>query len=328
MSVLSTTQARIAATLAQIQTNEKALADHPDKRESLLASLNSLYKIRAQLHAQFIAAANAVGSNVCSYRITADVHSPGLKAVTESLGAFQRVISTIYDSLVAGPSWTGRVGPESEAATTLVPAFGMPGSFEMVLTIPNDRFALFPELVTTLDESIEVIMKLASTRDNSEITEAVRRLGYPPVRAIRHWAQAHASSGTGLVCKWWRFRGKAPLEMRRQNAEWCELLRRIDETSVETEFPPIQVSGELLGVDIAARTFHLKTSHPDVGEIRGKFWDAVGHDHVVQIPSPAYLATVVKTSRLHFATDQEKVEWFLLSLVDEGNGAARQTTHS
>jgi hypothetical protein len=82
------------------------------------------------------------------------------------------------------------------------------------------------------------------------------------------------------------------------------------DTTSEIEEVEVTVSGELIGADVQNRTFHIRSGE---AEIRGRFSDAIGPAHTVELPK-RYSARLRQTTQTNFSTDEDRITYFLLNL--------------
>lgn len=305
-SELAEIQTKIQDTNAAIARLERMMVDSPDL-PSLLANMRSLQKRYKKLEADFVAAADELGVDVCSYRLFPDETTPTLTGIVSALGDFQSLFSVVYDARRHGPKKRIRLGDDVVRESSFGFAYTYSGSLGVTLTLPNERL-LLQEIDTAIDEAMKAIFAMARLGEPSEILTFARSLGPATVRALYKWADDHVKAGLGADIRWRRGEQvRASLLIQRPELE--RLKQTIDITS-DTEEVEIDLTGELVGADIKSHTFHMTSGDT---EYRGRFTDAIGPEHAVTLPK-TYRAKVRKTTKIYYSTDKEDVSYFLLSL--------------
>jgi hypothetical protein len=107
---------------------------------------------------------------------------------------------------------------------------------------------------------------------------------------------------------------------RTKSAQFADTteLRTLQETIARTSedmSEPLTAAGMLVGADSMRRTFHFVTDADR--DIRGTFTDAISNKKTAELPK-RYTASLVKTTKLQFSTEEENVSYFLVSLSDAG----------
>jgi hypothetical protein len=309
MNEIDELQQKLQDTTAAIARMERLIADSPDM-PSLAANMRSLQKRHKNLERDFRAAADALGVDVCSYRLFVDDSRPTLPAVVSALGDFQNLFSLVYGARLEGPKATAHLREEIINESTFGFAYTYTGSLGVVLTLPNDRL-LFEEIGTRLDETMGSIFKMAKAETSEQLQGFARELGVAPIRALYRWASDHAKAELGANIEWQRL-DRVRASVLVQPPEMERLRRAIEVTSDRHETPEIEMTGDLIGADIAAHTFHMKIGTADV---RGRFGDAIGANHTVVLPR-TYKAIMRVTKWVRYATEKEDVEHFLLRLEE------------
>jgi len=305
-SELAEIQTKIQDTNVAIARLERMMVDSPDL-PSLLANMRSLQKRYKKLQGDFLAAADELGVDVCSYRLFPDETTPTLTGIVSALGGFQSLFSIVYDARRNGPKKIARLSPEVVRESSFGFAYSFSGSLGLVLTLPNERL-LFQEVDTAIDEAMKTIFTMSKLAEPSEILAFAQNIGVAPIRALYKWADDHVKAGLGADIQWRRGEQvRASLLVQRPELE--RLKQTIDVTS-DTEEVELDLTGELVGADIKSHTFHMTSGDM---EYRGRFTDAIGPEHAVTLPK-TYRAKVRKTTKIYYSTEKEDVFYFLLRL--------------
>jgi hypothetical protein len=304
MSVLANTQVRIMKTEALIAREERALAKHPEARESILRSIDSLSKVKRQLERQFADAVNSIGSDICTYRLFSEEGNIRIASLANALSSFQHLISVTYDAIKHGPKERARIAADVTAETSLEFGYAFAGSTGFVLTVPNER--LLADIPSHLDAAIHTIFEVARAVRPDDISQHVKELGHGPIRAVRSWVDYHVQAGLGADIKWQRQRQERE-SLLIQPSELIVLRKTIDTTSSETS-GQFQDVGELRAANLERKTFSMRFEGPTL--VKGTFSDAISEAHAVELPH-RYRATITKKVRVNYATDSEDAKYFL-----------------
>ncbi len=308
MNRVSEIQEKLLETNAAMAEVEKAIANDP-KSLSLSAMMKSLEKRYQKLESDFMAAVDSLGVDICAYRILGEEEFPTLKALSSILGDFQTLVSTVYDAIKTTiPKVRARLSAEVVAETEFRFGYTFPGSVGVVLTIPNQRLLIGE---SHLDESLQVISKMAKLHDSPEVLEYAKRLGPASIRALYRWAYDHAESGLGVDIEW-RRQQIIRTRLFAQRPELERLHQTIGMTS-EERISELTVHADLVGVDVARHTFHVKL---DTGEnIRGSLAKNINisEKQTVELPK-RYKAHILKAEKIYYSTEEEVISYNLLNL--------------
>jgi hypothetical protein len=197
--------------------------------------------------------------------------------------------------------------PLAELDTDLRVAYSYPGSFGVVFTISNERL-LLPDMQTNLDIAASTVLNLGKAGDNvAIISKTVKDIGRAPLVAIHDWAKANSEHKSGAAIEW-RKSDTDKREVLIQAPEFGALFETLERIR-ETKDQEIAATGILVGADTKSRRFHFVVDSTDE-DIRGRFNDAISESHKARIPT-RYIARLHKTTEVSFATDEEKVSYFL-----------------
>lgn len=298
-------QEKLQDTSAAIARIQRAMAANPTI-PSLTANLRSLQKRWDDLQEDFRAAAHHLELDVCHYRVVFD-DRPTLMGLTSVWAGFQKMFSLVYDALKNGPKLRGRLAPDTITETSLGFAYSYPGSVGVVLTLNNERLLLGG---TLLDEAIRQTLELVRSPDSSSLATLSKKLGPPPIVAAYTWADDQIRFGMSSDVEWRREEQvRASLLIQRPELERFRTIA--SETSTE-ETEEVTANVELLGADAATHAFHLRLE--DDTSIRGRCApEVVSQAHSVELPA-IYKATLVKTTKIKFSTEEPDISWYLTRL--------------
>jgi hypothetical protein len=305
MSDLVDIQEKLQDTVAMLTALESDLARHPNT-PALLLNYQSIEKRKRKLEAELSAAASALGLEVCSYRIIPDGERVKVAGLTSAIGEYQSLVSIFYDAVKNGAKQIAALSAEAIRDTSFDFAYAFAGSVGFVFTLPNER-TMFDN--THLDEAIRLIFEVSKAEKPSDILRFARKLGPAPIRVLYRWTESHVRSSFSAEIQWKRG-SDIRQSMLIQGAEFQRLQQMLIETSDDTR-EELVVQAELVGADITRKTFHLRMDQgPD---IRGRFANAIGHSHTVELPKH-YRATITKTTRIRYSTEEPEVLHELLNL--------------
>lgn len=301
-------------THAAVEQTRRAIAEHPN-RDSLLVTLESLNSRQRSLEQQFVEAADAVGLELCSYRLFGESDaSPTLVALSEILGGFQSLFTKVFDAVKHGPKSHAIVSREIEQLTSMGFGYAFSGSTGLVLTIPRERqLVLFGD--TDLESAEQSILDMMRAQSSADIREVSRSFGLPVVRDLNKLSTSHVKFQMNAGIEWRRGLERRSSETV-QVPQFESLRNAIVETSDEhTE--SFVVVGILQAVDLTNRSFKLETD--DRTRIHGRFTNAIDESHHAELPQ-RYRATVQRTRRFLVAVEEEEESYFLESLVGPISG--------
>lgn len=308
MSELLELSHRLQESSSAIAQLERALTKHPDS-PSLRVNLESVSKQFGQLEAEFHALADRQALDVCSYRLFKETAGgPSLRGFSGALHEFQTAFSALFDALQNGPRRRTRLTPDVVESTRFGFGYAYAGSVGVVLTLERERMLID---VGTLTDTITTFFDLAQAPTRDDIREIGRKLGPAPLRSIFRWAEAHVSDDIGADISWRH--GDETATLLLQRAQMQHLRDEIDATS-EEEHAQFTLTGVLTGASVVTKRFDFQ---PDDAEaINGRFTDAISTEHEVRIPSARYRASVEKTTKIRYSSEEETQTWHLLKLEE------------
>lgn len=283
---------------------ERTLAAHPDM-PSVLATLHTIQKRRDNLQQEFLAVANELGLDVCSYRVELpDEARATILGLTAVLAAFQRTFTSVYDALINGPKKTAKTSDDVLNATAFGFAYTFPGSVGVMMTLPSERM-LIDE--TALGNAMKTTFELMTASDAAQVQALTDRLGVAAVRQAHQWAAENVKAHFGADIAWQRDK-KVLQEIRVQPQQLQALARTIAVVSAKEERI---VVGTLLDVSLQDKTFKIKTDDGTI--IGGTFDSAISSSRPVEIPR-TYKATLTVQQRLVPTGEQEEITYLLVRL--------------
>jgi hypothetical protein len=305
MSDLADIQEKLQDTIAMLAAMEADLARRPDS-PALLLNYKSIEKRKRKLEEELATATAALGLEVCSYRILPDAERVKVTGLTSAIGEFQNLVSMFYDALKNGAKQRAILSVETVQNTSFDFAYAFTGSVGFVFTLPNER-TMFDN--TFLDEAIRLIFEAARAEKPEDVLQFARKLGPAPIRSLYRWAESHVRSLFSAEIQWKH--GKEVRQMALiQGPEFQRLQQVLLQTSDERREETV-VHGELLGADVDRQTFHLRIDNGS--DVRGRFSEVIGYAHTVEIPK-RYRATLLKTTRIRYSTEEPEVFHELLRL--------------
>lgn len=312
MSSLSDLTTLLQDTSAALANAERAIGEHGSS-PSLQVSLRSLEKRQRVLEQQFLEETDRLGLEVCSYRLFSDAEQPKAAAVGRTLETFQALVSTIYGAVRdQRPRKRISMSPEAAAESAFDFGYAFAGSVGFVFTIPNQRLLIGASDLSQgsfLDQSIGHVFTLSRADTPDEIAGHAQVLGPAAIRAMYKWTDAHLSAGLGVDIQW-RRGPEVRAEVRLQVPEIDRLQTTIEATS-EAEETTITLSAMLRALHADRRTFVLAVEGGDT--IHGSLADSITLDEPLRLPL-RYTATLTKTTRTQYSTEQAEVTWRLDAL--------------
>ncbi len=299
MTKLLEIQEKLQDTTIAIVELEKRAIEYPQSSEIGLMT-KSIEKRQRVLLSELSVEANSLGIDVCTYRIFGERERHTLRALVQTLGDFQTMVSTVYDAVKSKiPKIRARITPEIIAETEFNFAYTFPGSVGVVLTIPNQRLL---GIESHLDQTFSEIASMTQAKDSSEVLNFAKRLGAASIRTLYNWAFDHDDLGLGVSIEWRRDQAIRN-RLLTQQPEFEKLHKTIEQTSDQT-ITEREVVGQLEGADVIRKSFHIKS---DTGQdIRGTFTDAISESQTVELPK-RYRAFITTKEQIKYSTEEEIV---------------------
>jgi hypothetical protein len=299
-------QERLRDTSAAMAELERASVKEPNS-PSLMVMAESLRKRKSVLDSEYSTEADSLGIDICTYRIFGEHDHQTLRALVQTLGDFQSLVSTVYDAVKSKvPKMRARMSADVVAETEFGFGYIFPGSVGVVLTIPNQRLL---GIESELDESILGISSMAKAKDPAEVLQYAKKFGGASIRALYRWAYDHDELGLGASIEWKRNQ-VIRSHLLTQQPELKRLHETIGMTSEEI-ITELEINGTLVGAEVTRKTFHILL---DNGEnIRGSFQDAISEAQTAELPS-RYRAFIVKREQIKYSTEEPIVSYDLNKL--------------
>lgn len=305
----------------QIQDAEKSIArlntelSRNPKSEPILLNLDALYARRDDLERRFSEIASEDSLDVCSYRFIFErgARKPILP-VSNVLAHFQLLYSQVYAALKGGgPRKTAKLSAEFVSESTLEFGYTFSGSLGFVFTMPNERLVINESLV---DEAMSIVFDLMKAKNADGIRKFATKLGPASIRALYKWSSSQIESMSSADIKW-RREETVRSERLIQIPELKGLCSIIAETS-DVEEKIVQLEGELVAGNLRTRTFEFKAvnAEPVRGVLSEDFQPTIkGISRGELLLGHGYRAKLKRQSTVSYSTDEEKVEYTLMSLV-------------
>lgn len=305
MSVIVNIQSEIMDTSAMISRLERDIIDFPDYA-GIKLEISSLEKRKAKLEKDFLDASNEIGLQVCNYRVISDDVLPTMGGLFGAVIGFQDVFSVVYDALKNGKKDRANLTPGTLAESSLYFGYSFSGSTGFALTVPRNS-NLFGDSIA--DDSFDVIFQASKSRTADQINSIADRLGSAPIRLIYKWANSHTKHLYSAAIEWKQGTERARSFLVQVN-EFAKLQSIISSVS-EEQIDEVTVRGKLLAVHSTRQRFVFESDEGAV--IAGDSGEVIDDDNKVVVPE-RYQAKLQKTTIVKFSTDEQKVDWKLLSL--------------
>lgn len=307
MADMVTLHSMLLDTQAAIERAKRAIADAPE-RPSLVATMKSLVLRQQDLELKFLKETDRVGYDVCSYRMISEEDSgsdPSILAITSILSGFQNLFTLTFDAIIHGPKRHAVISHELEERTTFGFGYAFAGSTGVVLTIPRDRQKdLFGQ--STCDQTAQSIFTMLNVKTPADVKAVASEYGPSAVRSLLKFVESHL-----------RYRIAADVEWRRSMSPissgllQCARFQEIENAILQTDIEIVDkmaVIGLLEGANVRNKRFSIVTDEGN--SISGSFEDAIDDSHTVELPKK-YRATITRTAKIQFSTDEEQESYFL-----------------
>lgn len=306
MSALIEIRQKLQDTEAAIARAERSLAKNPGSETAGL-TIDSILKRKQQLIDEFSEIAKENVLDVCSYRIFSESgDSIKILSFSNALYNFQSLFTTVVDAIKNGPKERAKLDAAIVAQTSFDFGYCFSGSAGIVMTMP-DELVLFGE--NDFEASISAIFDMANANRPEQIAHFAKRLGAASIRKLYRWTSDQLLAGTGADIQWKKGK-ETKFKLFIQVPQLEALKSIIDQTSDEKE-EIVELAGQLVGLDVATRKFHMKIEGGD--DIKGDVAPIIGTKHTLELPR-RYVAEVLVKRTIYYATEKEDVSYFLLNL--------------
>ncbi|MCP5411677.1 MAG: hypothetical protein H6924_06025 [Alphaproteobacteria bacterium] len=275
--------------------------------EILRLNMASIAKRRDDLIRRLDNSLRLSQNEICRYRVMRDwSNNYPVKAVAESLSAFQDLTTSIFDALrTKKPKERFTPLPENIEASQFNFAGAFAGSVVVTLAIPNDRLLAGQ---TVLDRTFEYIQKTLEADESADLQALAEEIGIASISKAYAWAQAAVAYNVDTSIQW----GKTyePDHKFVVTVAEAQNVKAIIESKSDERSDLIEMDCTLLGFDGPKSYFHVQPIGDD-GEITGKLGPAISSSWTTDRP---YRARLMKRSQIKYATGEEKIIWTLLEL--------------
>lgn len=309
MSALLEVMQKLEETNQAIVRLESSIKEFPTE-QTLLLTAQSLYARQKDLEKDFEEISNIEHLDVCSYRLIAEDRDRfSISALSSALQGFQKMISVVFDSIENGPKTKIQLSPKVKEQSSFYYAYAYPGSLGFVLTVPRER--LLSEIFAThMDTAIEATFQVVKAKNDKEIYDLAKKIGIASIRSIYSWAKIHSQYGVSADIQWKR-EHKIRNKLFVETTELKHLEEMIESTSDDKQEEVTVHNGELVGYDADLKSFHIKSA--DAKEIKGKISDSFDFGHSYNVPD-YYTVKLMRSTKVHYAYEQQEEYWYLLSL--------------
>lgn len=304
MSAYASAAERARKALASLHRAELLAREHPES-SALKIKLMARKRLAERMQESLLAIAKDQHVDVCDYRIVPEGDERfRLSDVSQSLNAFQKVFTQVYDSLVRGPKKKAVTSREILEETVLEFGYSYAGSLGLVLLAPSTRDFFSGKY----DSSVEALFQVLQISDSDDVKDISVKLGAAVINRIYEWVSVNAHAGYALDVSWLRSDG-VRVGGYMTSSHLGLVAKIIEETSEEKIVDSVE-SGTLVGIDYKNRTFHFIGLV--AGNVKGALSDSYTNEEV-SVPG-LYLAKMRMSSVVQFATGKVDEKYELLSL--------------
>lgn len=306
----------LARILSQLQETdsvsaqfERVLQTNPNDEVARINS-ESVLKRRSDLERRLSNELRSTQADLVEYHVsrTEDEKYPVL-AIAKAISGFQELVTSVFDALKSAPKQRYRPSAENTALSSLDFGMALPvGSVLVSMSVPNDRLLA---VKSELDQTFDSVFKILNTKEPEALREIASQVGIASIAKAHDWAASTAQFGLNTKIKVQKDIASAiNFEI---STEGAQSLKEIIEEKSDQKVIPLQVQGELVGIDVDRPNtyFHLKTA--DGRDLKGKLSDTfpAGQEWAVHIN---YSASLLQVTTIRYATGEEKIDWVLAAL--------------
>jgi hypothetical protein len=183
------------------------------------------------------------------------------------------------------------------------------GSVFVSMSIENERLIA---LRSDLDVTFERVRQILTTREPGELRDLAAHVGIASIAKAHDWAANAAQFGFDTKIAIVKDPGACPLQFKVSKSEALTLKEVIEEKS-DQRIDPLDVVGELVGIDVQRPNtyFHIRT--PEGNDLRGKLADTfqIDQEWAVHI---VYEARIFQITTVKYATGEDIVDLVLAEL--------------
>lgn len=297
MSDIAFAVERVREAFAMISQLEAALARDPFDK-GLQMNLAATRKMALRSEEELLSFSGRQKIEVCKYRLVPETAEGfAVSAVSQSMGGYQSLFSQIYDAKKNGGKANAVIGREALSESELEFGYSYSGSLGMVLltkgTGSQDMFG------GTFNASIDALFEVLSIEKQSDVRRIAAELGLAVVKRLHAWSNANRKAGFAADVRWTRADGRQQGQVVDSDA-MTAMVELIDATSDEV-IEKKNVVGQLVGVDLKARTFHV--IGPGGISYRGALAADFPAEESIVVGRP-YNCVLVETSVTKYAADK------------------------
>jgi hypothetical protein len=293
----------IEGTIAQLEGKST-----PETAFAYRMTLRSLENRREDLRNELNEITKRDFVEICDYRIIPEGPlSFAISGVTGALHEFQDLVSILFGADPQKPRQRARVDIATSEKTRFDFGFAYSGSLGIVLTVENERLI---GIESNLDLAIRAAFDLISAKSGDDIKAAAVQYGPPVVRKLYAWSKIQRDYDLSADIKWKRgdeIRNNV-LVQAKESAEVCRLI----ESKSDINDEPLDVIGNLVGFNVAARRFAFEFADGEL--INGTFDKSF--EMAQRLVPGRYSAHLIKRSVIHYTIEKDDVSWILSRLGD------------
>ena len=304
MSAYASAAERARKALASLHRAELLAREHPES-SALKIKLMARKRLAERMQESLLSVAKDQHVDVCDYRIVPEGDERfKLSDVSQSLNAFQKVFTQVYDALARGPKKKAVTSREIQEETVLEFGYSYAGSLGLVLLAPSTRDFFSGKY----DASVAAMFQVLEISDSDDVKDMSVNLGPAVINRIYEWVSVNAEAGYALDVSWLRSDGVRVGGY--MPSSHLGMVAKIIEKTSDEEVSEVDESGTLVGIDYQNRTFHFIGTV--AGNIKGALSDFYTNEEV-SVPG-IYVAKLRRSSVTHYATGKIDEKYELISL--------------
>ncbi|MDR3243787.1 MAG: hypothetical protein LBT79_03465 [Elusimicrobiota bacterium] len=294
MSNIAILQKALLESNSIIAKTEQNIKNNPNDF-ALQLSIQSLQNRKSQLEEEFKKESEKIGQDILYYRIFSDDRI-NVSAINDVVNNFQKLLTIVFDVVdTKMPKKLATWTTKAKENTALGFGYAYSGSIGLALTLPNKR-----DLADkTLDEAIKNTFELMNISIKEEVEEKMKAFGSGVIKVFDDWVDSHIENNVSAEIKC----AKLIRNIQVPNLKYVKDILKITPIVEEEE---IKIIGNLVGIDMDKRTFHITTQEDSIigllsPEIINKI--TIPSEHTLQL-----------TKQITILGDKEKISFILNSL--------------
>lgn len=283
----------------------RALQESPDN-EALRINAESIERRRSDLIRRLNYLLHTQHNEFIQYKVEKEVDEfyPA-KSIAMSIQTFQELFTAIFDAIKDRPKQRYRPSAENEEISAFNFAGAYSGSVILAFSVPEERLLVGE---TDFEISLDYVKRTLSAKSDEELQNLSKKVGIASISKAHAWAVTSTRYGLSTKINWGR--SLADLQTFDVSAADASMIMELIENKSDETHENIEVDCVLVGFDAEIPWFHIRTLEYKQ-EIKGSVDPRLSTSWTTDM---SYRADLIRTTRIIYATGEQKVHWTLMDL--------------